>query len=68
MFLRVTAELGIVGLLYFGWLIFYFWPRGGTAQEQALAMSFLCYLFLEMPPVGRLFRPEQFFFHYGVCG
>ena len=72
LFLRITSELGLVGLVYAFWFLWRFFPRGaGTLpEERAVAMALLCYVFMKFVRSGEYFGGEQFFFLaiYAVIG
>lgn len=67
---RITAELGLLGFCAAIWFLVQYWPRGGSAQERAIAMSVLCYVLMKFLRDGTYFNPEVFFFlgAYAVLG
>ena len=70
LFLRITSEFGLVGLVASAWFLVWFYPRRVTIEEQAISMALLCYIFMKLLRSGEYFGGEQFFFLaiYAVIG
>ena len=60
--LRIIAELGIVGVLGTAWFLWVYFPRGGSAEERAVSMALLCYIFMKFCRSGEYFGAEQYLF------
>jgi hypothetical protein len=70
LFLRTISEFGLVGLAFACWFLWHYWPRGGDAEQKAIACALLCYLLLKALRSGSYFGPEEFVFFtlYAVNG
>ncbi len=68
--LRIISELGLVGVIGAFWYLWHYFPRGGSAEERAIAMSLLCYVLMKFCRSGEYFGAEQFLFFavYTIIG
>jgi len=70
LFLRISSELGLLGIALAFWFLWRYYPRGASPEEQSIALGLLCYVFMKLVRSGEYFGGEQFFFLaiYAVLG